>query len=151
MTAYNEDTIVRLITELYHLHIRLCTIEDEEVAWPPVGGHRINVELCKSLHLDDTVISLLKRLPYLKDLEKQLYFCLFPGGFPYVYTYDRDLRSGRDPQWNDFNDEAFRPDWLLPHDFAFTFRNGLYGSSTILDTKESQSLPGFHSRLACIG
>ncbi|KAF3026674.1 hypothetical protein E8E14_014587 [Neopestalotiopsis sp. 37M] len=78
MTDYDEDTIVQLITELSHLLIKLCTIEEDQVAFPPDGGHRINEELCESLHIDSAVVSLMKRLPYPKKHTVRIY-CLMNG------------------------------------------------------------------------
>lgn len=67
MAPYDEDDIVQLITEIYQLHIKLCTIEADQVAFPPDGGHYfLHEETCVSLRIDPIVVSLMKRLPYPK-------------------------------------------------------------------------------------
>ncbi|KAJ5899713.1 hypothetical protein N7495_004457 [Penicillium taxi] len=52
---YNEDMIVKIINETYHLYQQLNYIATWELIWPPEGGHMINQALCEKLHLDPAI------------------------------------------------------------------------------------------------
>lgn len=140
MAPYDEDEIVQLITEIYQLHIKLCTIEADQIAFPPDGGHYfLHEETCASLRIDPVVVSLMKRLPYPKEREMQLEFCLLPGGCPLVYTHYQDIYAGRDTENAPmFGMEPLDLTYTLPHDVAITICCHRDGYSTILDTKESK-------------
>ncbi|KAK6223281.1 hypothetical protein LQW54_000398 [Pestalotiopsis sp. IQ-011] len=141
MAPYDEDEIVQLMTEIYQLHIKLCTIEADQVAFPPDGGHYfIDEETCASLRIDPVVVSLMKRLPYPKKRETQVEFCLLPGGWPLVYTHYQDIYAGRDTE-NAPIGERLDFNYTLPHDIALTLFGHRDGYSTILDTKESRLVP----------
>ncbi|ETS76493.1 hypothetical protein PFICI_11880 [Pestalotiopsis fici W106-1] len=149
MGAYDENTITQLVTEIYQLQIKLCAIEADQVAFPPDGGHDINVELCESLHYSPAVISLMKKLPYPKKREMQLDISLLPQGFPLVYTDDLDIELGRDPQNAPSGGlEPLRLDFLLPQDVALTLMYTRDGVSHILDTQDGKLLPT--PALACL-
>lgn len=140
--------IIELLKELYHLLIALCAIEEHQISFSPTSGHSINVRLCTSLHIDAVVISLIKKIPYLKQREAQLQFCPFPHGHPFVYIDDEEISRGRDPDRTPADGiPPLRLDYLLPHDIAFTFPSTPDDSSVILDTKESK-LPSCYSVLS---
>ncbi|KAF7529695.1 hypothetical protein G7054_g9775 [Neopestalotiopsis clavispora] len=142
MVAYNEDTIVELVTEIYQLQIKLCAIEADQIAFAPDGGHHINVELCESLHYSPAAVSLMKRLPYPKKQEMQLDISLLPEGFPLVYTHDSDIYNGRDPEYAPSGGLIpLRLDFLLPQDVALTLMYTRDGVSHILDTQDGKLIP----------
>lgn len=148
MAPYDEEIIVKLFEELYHLLITLCAIEEHQISFPPAGGHSINVELCTSLHIDAAVISLMRNIPYPKERETQLYFCLFPDGHPFIYVDDGDIFRGRDPDHAPADGTVpLRLNYVLLQDIAFTFPSTRDGLSVILDTKESK-LSGYCSVLS---
>src|SRR5438045_660901 len=64
-TLYNEEIIISLINEFYSLLVSLAYLQTSQIIYPPVNGHNINEEICKSLNIDDTVISLMKKIPYI--------------------------------------------------------------------------------------
>ncbi|CAI7663952.1 unnamed protein product [Penicillium glandicola] len=131
---YNEDTIVKIINETYHLYQQLNYIATWELIWPPEGGHVINQALCEELHLDPAVISLMKRLPYIRwsQLASDIPFMRFSR--PFVYLEDDEIRGGRDP--DRFQVDEPRIDFLLPHEIALTCSTD-EGSSAIMDLKEN--------------
>lgn len=138
---YNEDTIVKIINETYHLYQQLNYIAIWELIWPPEGGHVINQALCEELHLDPAVISLMKRLPYIRwsQLASDIPFMRFSR--PFVYLEDDEIRGGRDP--DRFQVDEPRINFLLPHEIALTCSTD-EGSSAIMDLKESEYRPVYY-------
>ena len=137
-TPYNEAEIVSLITELYSLLIKLSYFNYNDVSFPPKNGHQINEDICRNLHLDSAVISLMKKLPYINgDLRYGIY--LFPGSIPYCFLQDGDILESRDPEnlpQKEGVEETIRLDYILPHDIALS-HNLRDGMGLVLDTKAS--------------
>lgn len=144
---YNEETIVNLITEWYSLLISLAYLHPTQVIYPP---HDINERLCKSLGIDDMVISLMRKIPYVDgpfaDIQKRegldegetVYGChVFPGSMAYSFLRDDDIVEGRDPENGGVG--GVRLNYLRSHDVALShcLRDGMI---LILDTKASTSL-----------
>ncbi|PYI08566.1 hypothetical protein BO78DRAFT_440486 [Aspergillus sclerotiicarbonarius CBS 121057] len=132
---YNEDTIVALISDIYHIYLQLNYIDPSEFVWAPLpDGHAINQTLCEELHLDPAVISLMKRLPYplTPNLADDIPF--MPLSRMFVYLQDDQIRAGRDPDRWGF--EEPRLDFLLPHEIALCCETD-QGIHIILDTKEN--------------
>ena len=95
-TPYDEDDIAEIITKIYRVLVELCYISAEDIIWPPsADGHVINEQLCRKLRLSPTVISLMKKIPYPKDID---YACRMEL-FPYSNPYAGETRSGCDPLW----------------------------------------------------
>lgn len=132
-TPYNEDEIVAIVTEIYKLMVKLCYVSSDAITWPPSVGHKINMTLCEELHLDPSVVLLIKHLPYPRDLDNALKMDLSPFSRPYCYLDDGELRCSRDPERVL---HRCRPDYLLPTDLALSF-NPRDGMSVVIDTKES--------------
>jgi hypothetical protein len=98
-TPYNEDEIAEIITNIYKVLVELCYISAEDIAWPPsAGGHVISLQLCEKLGISPTVISLMKKIPYPKDVDYASRMELFPYSNPYCYLDAGETRSGRDPE-----------------------------------------------------
>lgn len=148
-TLYNEETIVSLINEFYSLLVSLAYLQTSQIIYPPEDGHNVNEKLCKSLNIDDTVISLMKRIPYTDgpyknvgnlegfDEEASAYGChLFPGSRGYCFLRGDDIVESRDPECN--GHEGVRLNYLLSHDVALShcLRDGMI---LILDTKASMT------------
>lgn len=147
-SAYNEDTIITLLTELYSLYVRLAYLSPSDIVYPnPITGrYHINRSLCNSIGIDQSVISLMERMPYMdgphreletreelnKDARSHGNF-LFPGSRAYSFLRDHDIKESRDPQCNGDNP---RLDYLLGHDIALS-TNLRDGMILILDTKAS--------------
>lgn len=132
---YNEDTIVTIISDIYRVYLQLNYISDWEVVWAPEEGHAINQALCEELRINPVVISLMKRLPYLRfsGIAADIEF-IYPYSRAFVYLEDYEIRGGRDP--DRFIYEKPRPDVLLPQEIALTCSLD-EGIHVILDTKES--------------
>jgi hypothetical protein len=130
-TPYDETEIVTLITDLYELFIKLNCFSHNDVTWPSEQGHQINEELCRQLNLDDAVISLMKKIPYVNG---NLYSCfhLFPRSIAYSFLQDDDIVASRDP----IEPEEVQLHYILPHDIAlsYNFRDGM---ALVLDTEDS--------------
>lgn len=144
---YNEETIISLITEWYSLLISLAYLHPAQVIYPP---HDINEQLCRSLGIDDSVISLMRKIPYVDgpyaDIQKQegldegetVYGChVFPGSMGYSFLRDDDIIESRDPEKGGIG--GVRLNYLLSHDVALShcLRDGMI---LILDIKASTSL-----------
>lgn len=144
---YNEEITVDLITEWYSLLISLAYLYPTQVIYPP---HNINERLCKSLGIDDVVISLMKKIPYIDgpyvDVQKRegldegetVYgYHLFPSSMGYSFLRDDDIVESRDPENGGVR--GVRLNYLLSHDVALShcLRDGMI---LILDTKASMSL-----------
>ncbi|KAJ5198112.1 uncharacterized protein N7498_007229 [Penicillium cinerascens] len=132
---YNEDTIVNIISDIYRVYLQLNYISDWEVAWAPEEGHAINQGLCEELHINPVVISLMKRLPYLRfsGIAADIEF-IYPYSRAFVYLEDYEIRGGRDP--DRFSYEEPRPSCLLPQEIALTCSID-EGIHVILDTKDN--------------
>ncbi|KAJ5729352.1 uncharacterized protein N7483_003860 [Penicillium malachiteum] len=116
---YNETTIVNIISDIYRTYLQLNYLSDWEVSWAPEGGHPINEALCEELHIDPVVISLMKRLPYVRfsGISNDIEF-IYPYSRAYVYLEDYEIRVGRDPDFVGFDEP--RTDVLLPQEIALT-------------------------------
>ena len=135
-TPYNEDEIAEIITKIYEVLVELCYISAEEIAWPTSAGvHVINLQLCEKLGISSTAISLMKKIPYPKDVDYACRMELFPYSNPYCYLDAGETRSGRDPE--NVMEEYCRVNYLLPQDIALT-HNPRDGEAVVIDTKESK-------------
>lgn len=133
---YDEEAIISSMKTIYDLLLNLQYLKLDEIIYPPPSGHAINEELCRSLNLDDRVISLMQRLPCPRDIETSTDFNFIEETRCPVYLDDEDIKESRDPE-NDGSPEELRLDYLLPTDIALTI--GMrYGKSLVLDTKESR-------------
>lgn len=133
-TTYSEDEVVGLINELYELLIKLAYLRRDHVTWPPDGGHFINEALCRELHLEPKVVSLMRCLPYI-DGDFRYSIHLFPESEPLSYLQNDDLERSRDPHGDSW---ALRWDYILPCDIPLT-APGDEGPYLVLDVRESKS------------
>lgn len=132
-TPYDEDEIAGLVTELYELLVKLAYIGRDHIAWPPAdGGHAINEDLCRELHIAPNALSLLKRLPYV-DADCPYTLHLLPNSEPLSYLLDSNVERSRDPA---AYPQTPRRDYILPHDIPLT-APGDEGRCFILDGRES--------------
>lgn len=137
-TAYIEQEIVDLVTQLYELLVDLCYIPRSDIVWPPQPhGHRINEAICEELGLTHKVVRLMRRIPYPRDSYTAKDFELFPWSRVFVYLEDDELRNGRDP---DHYGAECRLDYIKDTDIALCSgtRDGI---SVVLDTAESVYFP----------
>lgn len=94
----HNSTIVTITSDTCHVYLQLNHISTWEVAWPPLQGPAIHQPLCEELHLDLAVISLIKRLLYIRysgvaaDIE---FIRFYSQAFVYLEHYE--IRGGRDP------------------------------------------------------
>ncbi|PYH86100.1 hypothetical protein BO82DRAFT_397850 [Aspergillus uvarum CBS 121591] len=117
---YNETTLVTLINEIYRTYQKLNYIGPDELIWPPAEtGHAINERLCAELHLDPAVISLMKRLPYLRTSRLAEEVPITPLSQAFVYLEDAEIRGGRDPKRYGHVDDL-RVAVLLPREIALS-------------------------------
>lgn len=136
-SEYQESEIVALVQEIYNLLILFGYIRADLVEWAPTNGHAINENLCKELYIAPSVISLMKKLPYIKANpygRGDIGVNLFPGSPQVSYLVDDQLRCGRKAEsGGDIGGD------VESHDLKLTDCD-LYGTSVILDTKESEFL-----------
>lgn len=133
-SPYNEETIVTQITTIYNLLLKLSYFSSDRIAFPPDDGHSINEALCHSLRIDRQVISLMKKIPYVRDgYHKPILW----QSRAFEYLLDEEIRNGRDPELTGVaDDDELRMDFLRPWEVALTCWLD-DGVSVILDTKSS--------------
>ncbi|KGO67645.1 hypothetical protein PITC_064080 [Penicillium italicum] len=132
---YGEDTIVKIIHDIYRIYLQLNYLSPWEIIWPPEHGHAINQALGREeLGLDFAVISLMKRLPYFRDYGFSAQGPFFPHSEMFVYLEDDQIRAGRDPEHWKFQEPKL--DSLLPHEIALSSLTD-EGHHLILDIKEN--------------
>lgn len=131
---YNEQEIVALITEYYHLLFSLCYISVEEIDFPPSEGREVDEALCRSLQLTPEVTSLMRHLPCPCSEGIMLEVDLFvPESFANSFVDSKLIEFGRDPEI------AERTFFLKPTDIALTIM-GDEGAYLVLDTAKSSFL-----------
>lgn len=69
--AYDRDEFIRLLTDYYHFLLRVFS--DDIVVQPAPGGWpSISQESLAALERNDTVIDLLRHMPYPDSAEREL-------------------------------------------------------------------------------
>lgn len=134
-SEYNEAEILGLVKEIIDLLILLGYVEADQIDWAPENGHPINETLCSEYRLERPVISLMQKLPYVKRaFHGDLSFNIFPAS-PQVRYLDDDLfRWGREAEMHMHGVNV-----IEVQDIALTVCI-LYGTSIILDTRESKKI-----------
>lgn len=145
-TPYDQDEIVELLTEYMTLVSKLQVRDPETdgVDPPPQGGHMINEAFWRDKWgRNETVISLMKQMPYSKYR---------PGGVEIFLSHNTVIADNRDPDGLEYvyywpwvteyeadmpEDEFDPPGPILPQDILLTIsdRDGDY---IFLDTTESK-------------
>lgn len=132
-SPYKESNIIALITQYYNLLFQLHYISPSSVSFPPPTGRILNLQLCHSLSLTPSVISLMQHLPCPCDEGIMLEHDIFiPGSFANSFVNDRFVKLGRDPEIGE------REDFLKSTDIALSIM-GDEGSFIVLDTEKSES------------
>ncbi|KAK3933531.1 hypothetical protein QBC46DRAFT_414696 [Diplogelasinospora grovesii] len=126
-TPYNEDEVVHLIHEIVRHYVRLCALDENEVIWPPEGGHALDEALCDELNVSQAARSLIRRLPYpITDV-------FFFGSSNLFYILDDfGLRQSREC-WSSALDDD---DLILPRDVQLA-AGDRESSRIFLDTQEN--------------
>lgn len=142
-TAYDEDTIVSLWTEIHNVRVKLGIIDSKYIKFPPTNGHEIDHSLVSTIEIDDRVRRFLKRIPHLSDE----HFTDF--GQKLVHTTDlasylsaRDVAMSRDANRFSFNFkdvDTLDLTNLRPSDVVLSHDEEGEGFWMILDTQESKS------------
>ncbi|KAF6814772.1 hypothetical protein CMUS01_12573 [Colletotrichum musicola] len=89
--GYDRDAVVDVFTRYYQLLSRMAYFPPTLVDYPPEGGwtdDRFPVEKLRRLGYSETVIDLLRHLPYLGDYEHDCEWELFHGSRPIRYLRD---------------------------------------------------------------
>lgn len=158
--TYDEDIIVDLITQIFHLHIDLCYIPSECIVFPasatdksrqpstatqntaPCHDFSPEVHSCfQKLGLSEAVTSLLERVPFLhSSIDNRDYpVYIYDAG---LIAYDNvdNLEYSRDPRGVNYLLDAEDPDGLLDgNEIALTVLMSREGSMLILNVVESES------------
>lgn len=139
--AYNEATIIGLISQIFSLLLRVGHIADvSDIVYPPEGGihESLDLGLCAELNLDPAVISLLQHMPYFADGGISAQFA--PGSYLPTYIHDGVLPASRKigglPDWQPGNVNA-RPPTLRPQDVVLLYQIDPddMGETWVLDTE----------------
>lgn len=134
-SAYDEDTIVSLIDEIYRILIRLSYIPSNFMQYVPPKGNTLNEPLCLSRNLQPRVIALLKRLPQPVQLEPSQEFEFIPGSKACRLTSDDAIRLGREVR--EVSDEKkATTSHVGPDDVVLTMSSG--NADLVLNTQDSK-------------
>lgn len=95
--AYNEGTILLIITRIWEIFIALNYVRRDQVAFAPPTGHALDEELLAEIGpLDDRVVSLMRRLPAVRaDAVADVEFA--PGVSIVSFLKPHQVRRSRDP------------------------------------------------------
>lgn len=152
--AYNEDDIVSALSQIYEVFLDLGYLQPEKLILPPddTGRHVVDHQrLQDELNLSPRVISLVERLPYVVDVERDE-FQFYVEAMPINYL-DEKHRSesripGNIPYFANSAGEPIDSFALLPQDIALSYPYNGDGFTLILDTEMSMSMRG--SPFACL-
>ncbi|RDW59550.1 hypothetical protein BP6252_12637 [Coleophoma cylindrospora] len=118
-TPYVEAEIVHLIHEIVRNYVRLSAVSEDEVIWPPEGGHDLDEALCNKLNISDAAKSLIRLLPspansvYPINLyESSQLFNIVDGGSTLCI-------SRESPSYDELKDSPAER-YILPHDIQLS-------------------------------
>lgn len=132
---YEEDIIIDLMVEIYHILILLYYIDVVDVVFAPPEGHPIDEPLCAELGIDERVVSLMKRLPYFRNRRKAR--PIFPPSVsPLIYTNADHIRASRSPLNLGLEPEDQDNSYILPQELPL-FAGSTRDWSWILDVSEN--------------
>ncbi|CAD6441945.1 a2d4b20f-cae4-4f5c-9210-343e9d6981b8 [Sclerotinia trifoliorum] len=132
-SPYDENEIVDLINEIVRDFVRLSSVSESEVIWPPEGGHNLDESLCNSLNIDisETAKSLIRRLPDPATTQPET-ILLYGSSSLFTITNSYDLSGSREaPPCSDPNLQ-----YLLPHEVQLAIGE-TQSTAIILDTNEN--------------
>ncbi|PQE07849.1 hypothetical protein CJF32_00002969 [Rutstroemia sp. NJR-2017a WRK4] len=134
-TPYVEAEIVHLIHEIVRHFAQLSPISEDDVIWPPEGGHHLDEAVCAELNISDEAKSLIRLLP-----------CPGPKCIPQIclYEFSRILDIAEDGGLRDsrqspscFDDTAPPGErYILPYEVQLS-KGDRDTPSIILDTREN--------------
>ncbi|ESZ92888.1 hypothetical protein SBOR_6751 [Sclerotinia borealis F-4128] len=133
-TPYVEAEIVHLIHEIIRNYVRLSTVSEDEVTWPPEGGHHLDEALCNELNISDAAKSLIRLLPSAGSIspvflyQSSQLFKILDGG--------SSLRISRESPSYDEEKDPLAERYILPHDVQLS-AGDLETPVIILDTREN--------------
>ena len=93
-TEYNEDEIVGLVIALYKALIKIGGIEESDVLWAPAEGHQLDFSsLQDEARIDMRVVSLMQKLPIMKDEHNQILPCMYAADYrsAHYLAFSRDI------------------------------------------------------------
>ena len=111
--AYDEDEIVGLMTEVYHLMRKTSYLYPHENVHPPAADtdrHAFDTALSREVGMNDRVISLLERLPNIRQ-EGCHTLNLWVWSVPFNYFHVYPVRYSCEPHgtWGVHTDGKRRP------------------------------------------
>ncbi|KAL3420489.1 hypothetical protein PVAG01_08988 [Phlyctema vagabunda] len=134
-TPYVEAEIVNLIHEIVRNFVRLSAVAENEVIWPPEGGHNLEEALCHELNISDASNSLIGRLPCPTEAVSPVF--LYEGSQLFNITDNDDLRISRESPSYVENEDPLAECFILPDDVQLSGGDP-ETHVIILDTRESK-------------
>lgn len=129
-SPYNEEVIVRLITDWYRILVQFAYVNPANIEWAPPEGRSIDEAVCAELGLAPAVVRLLKLMPQHRNCWEIADFCPFSRSRTFIWSERGDIKESRN-LGSDRN-----PQLVLPQDLALTHAMEC-GTSIIIDTVES--------------
>ncbi|TEA19039.1 hypothetical protein C8034_v009466 [Colletotrichum sidae] len=147
MTGYSRDTVVNCLNRHYDLLVRMGYMDEAVIQRPPAAGWsdaELRVDALRAMGRSETVVDLLRHVPYLRENETADPVEVFTETFPLRYL--RDGRWFGDASVEDFGstpllDLGFAPfDGEVPPDMV-SLTHADEGVWWVVDTSEGCIYP----------
>lgn len=149
MPHFDRDKVVGLITAHYELLCSMAYIDRSEILYPPSGGwtkHDLDNDVLRITGRSETVIDLLRHLPYIRSGGYGQDFFIGPLDTPFNYLRNGRLRHVLDMPSKELSQKTLGELRLMPFDeyapprlvTIATGPIGGGGSWWVLDTEESE-------------
>lgn len=149
MPHFDRDKVVGLITAHYELLCSMAYIDRSEILYPPSGDwteHDLDIDFLRITGRSETVIDLLRHLPYIRSEGYGEDFFIGPLDTPFNYLRNGRLRRVLDMPPEELGQKTLGELRLMPFDEYAPPRLvtiavgpiGGGGSWWVLDTEESE-------------
>lgn len=140
--AYNRDVLVRCLTRHYETLVRMGYMEDSNIQHAPPGGwddSQIDAKSLRIMGRNETVIDLLRHLPYLKQD-----YQVMPENQPIQYLgrmWDDTVTDKMAESRSLLQFDCMMPFDAEPESGMICLTNGREGTWWLIDTKEGYVYP----------
>ncbi|CZT06463.1 uncharacterized protein RAG0_12164 [Rhynchosporium agropyri] len=143
---YDHDTLVSCIQKHYQLLIDMAYLDAQSVRWPPAptgwSDLELNVEALRKLNRSDTVIELLRHIPYTCDRNTEVYYATMATSY-LRERWDPEKTSGFDWYTKEFCALGLAPfdGPMPPHLITLTNEESEIGITWVIDTERGCIYP----------
>lgn len=141
--SYDHNALVSCIKNHYQLLIDMAYLDSDSVRWPPDpagwSDSELNVNALRKLDRNDTVIELLRHIPYTGDRVTEVYFATMATSYLREHWQPE---KGSDPDWyrKEFCALGLAPfsGPMPPHLITLTHEESEIGITWVIDTDRGQ-------------